>query len=156
MKTKVLGLLLLSLLLSSCASVGRSIVVGSTGGATIGALTGAALSRKGQKKKTITGSLIGGMLGALGGYLVHKKLDKRDERTRKELLFQLKNFGTQDGFGDAHSKNPMVTKPVIGSGWVNTRVDGNKLIEGHRVWTIEEPSQWVSDSKNSKKEELKK
>ena len=148
MKTKVLGLLLLSLLLSSCASVRRSMVTGAVGGATAGALTGGAFSRKGQKKNVVTGSLIGGLLGTWAGYLVHKRLDKRDERTRKELLFHLKNFGTKDGFGDTHSKKPMITKPIIGSDWVEAQINGNKLIEGHRVWTIEEKSQWVPNTKS--------
>ena len=98
MKISFLGFVLLSLLLSSCASVRRSMTAGAVGGATFGVLTGAALSQKGQKNQAITGSLIGGILGAWVGYLVHKKLKKRDERTRKELLFNLRNFDTASGF----------------------------------------------------------
>ena len=78
------------------------MTAGAVGGATFEVLTGAALSQKGQKNQAITGSLIGGP-GA--GYLVHKKLEKRDERTRKELLFNLKNFDTADRGSRHDAKN---------------------------------------------------
>ena len=105
MKFSFLGFILLSLLLSSCASVRRSMTAGAIGGATFEVLTGAALSQKGQKNQAITGSLIGGPLGAWAVYLVHKKLEKRDERTRKELLFNLKNFDTADRGSRHDAKN---------------------------------------------------
>ena len=63
MKFSFLGFILLS----SCASVRRSMTAGAVGGATFGVLTGAALSQKGQKNQAITGSLIGGPLGASAG-----------------------------------------------------------------------------------------
>ena len=66
MKISFLGFILLSLLLSSCASFRRSMTAGAVGGATFGVLTGAALSQKGQKNQAITGSLIGWPLGGPG------------------------------------------------------------------------------------------
>ena len=143
MKTKLLTILATVFLSQGCSTLKRSLVAGALAGATTGVFAGAMARPTGKKDNAAKGALVGGALGLAAGWFVHEKAQRRDERTRRELLLNLEKFGVggvpkADGGG-----NPALAKPVVDSEWVETRVEGNKLIEAHRVWVIKENSRWI-------------
>ncbi len=91
-----------ALLLGGCASTKGSVLLGGLTGATVGAGTGAALAPRKKGKVALKGALIGGALGLAASYFAHQALEKRDRRVRRELLFNLENFGV-DGLSGQNS-----------------------------------------------------
>ncbi len=130
-------------LVSSCSTMTRSLSLGAASGATAGTFVGAAIVRKDKPKSAVKGALVGGFLGAVASYFVHQGLKKRDEKTRKTLLFNLESFGITEPKKTESGDNPTLTKPVVDSQWVETRIEGNKLIQGHKVWIIKENPKWI-------------
>ena len=151
-KTRFYCIILLLFYLTSCSSLNRSLLLGTGTGMVTGAFIGTAGSVRNKKNNAVKGAVIGGLLGVGSGYFLHKGLEKRDVETRQKMLLNLDKFGT----GKSHLKttlpSPMLTKPIVGSEWVDTKIEGNKLIEAHRVWIIEENSGWVPDGQKEKKE----
>ena len=76
--------------LSSCASTTQSTLLGASIGASTGAITGG-ITKK-DHKGSLLGALFFGLMGGLSGYWGHKALEKRDEKVRKESVFQLENY----------------------------------------------------------------
>ena len=120
-----------------------------------GAVTGAVISNNiigGGTEHVGTGAAIGAAVGALGSYLIHRGLEKRDDRVRRETLLNLERYDvTPNGRNNSPqptSSTHMLTKPAVDVEWVDTRVDGGKLIEGHRVWRVTEPPRWIPGTVN--------
>ena len=126
-----------------CSTITRSISLGATTGAATGTLMGAAMVKQDKAKSSAKGALVTGIVGAIAGYFIHHLLAKRDEKARKELLFNLESFGITESKKGQTGANPMLTKPQVDSQWVETRIEGNKLIEAHRVWIIKENPKWL-------------
>lgn len=85
--------MILTLLTTGCASTSKSTLFGMSVGIGAGALTGAIVTKN--KKDTMKGALALGLVGALAGWFSHEALEKRDERVRKETIFNLEKFGVQ-------------------------------------------------------------
>ncbi len=136
-----------------------SLILGVTTGAGAGAIVG---NQSGGGDHVATGAAIGAVVGGLSAYLIHKSLDKRDEQLRRETLLNLEKYdvsapqrsskGGDIPVGPGHA----LTKPTVDVEWVETRVDGDKLVEGHKVWRITEKSKWVPDDGKQQKQEKKK
>ena len=128
--------------LTSCSSLKKSISLGVATGMTTGLLAGS-----GDSKKAKTGAAIGGLVGGIASYLIHKGLEKRDAKTRKETLFNLDKFGTYGPAKKSSMSNsaPFSLSPAqVEEDFVETHIkDGRMLIEGHRTWTISSDSQWI-------------
>ena len=92
MKNNVLCILFAALLIPGCATVKRSLVTGAVAGAAAGTVTGAAVSPTDKKRNSATGAAVGAVLGAAAAWFFHGELEKRDEKTRREVLFNLENF----------------------------------------------------------------
>src|ERR1700730_16777943 len=78
-------------LASGCATMKESIITGVATGAVSGLLLGPAIDR-GAPDAKLGGALIGAAVGGIAGYFIHKGLDDRDAKTRKETLFNLDKF----------------------------------------------------------------
>lgn len=147
MSKKLLPVLIAALLLStSCSSTRKSITLGLGIGAGTGAAIGAATS-KNHDKGAMTGGLIGALVGGIASFFVDKGLQERDQTTRRDTLFNLEKHGV---FGPSSGSSPKSNLPyglspaVVDEQYVETHVeDGTRLIEGHKVWTIREGSQWT-------------
>lgn len=88
-----IGLVLVSsLLLVGCSSVHRSLAVGIGSGLVLGAANGAIIQSEHRGHMMIQSALIGGALGGLVSYFVHNGVEKRDDRIRRETLFNLEKF----------------------------------------------------------------
>ena len=151
-KTRFYCVISLLFYLTSCSSLNRSLLLGTGTGIATGAFIGTAGSVRNKKNNAAKGALIGGLLGLGGGYFLHGKLEKRDAETRQKMLLNLDKFGAGKSRIKTTLPLPMLTKPIVGSEWVDTKIEGNKLIEAHRVWIIEENSGWVPNGQKEKKE----
>jgi hypothetical protein len=143
MKTKLLiTSLSLTLTLTSCSSMKKSVSLGLTSGA----ITGLAVQSSGGKNN-LQGAAIGAAIGGIASYFTHKGLKKRDDQTRRETLFNLDKFGVYQGHKPTKSKSntPFSIAPAtVEQDYIETHVqDGKRLIEGHRVWTISDETQWI-------------
>ncbi len=137
----------LALLSSSCSSTRKSIALGLAAGAGTGAAIGSISSPHG--KGAMTGLAIGALVGGIASYFIDKGLQDRDQNVRRDTLFNLEKHGV---FGSEVSSRPKsstpygVTPAVVDEQYVETHVqDGTKLIEGHKVWTIQENAHWMRE-----------
>ncbi len=133
-------------ILSSCATTKRSIILGLATGAGTGAILGSTLSRD-HDKGAMTGLAIGAIIGGIASYFVDDELKQRDNATRKDTLFNLEKHGVFGGSSQSSAPSGNfpygLTAPVVDESFNDTHVeDGTKLIEGHRVWTIQDGAQW--------------
>ena len=150
---------------TGCATVGKSILLGTAAGTIAGATSGAYWGLENREKYALQAAIYTGLAGGLAGYFAHEHLEERDEQVRQETLFNLEKFGVDSGPGPSHSysaqgtqgtapvEGPVLMVPKVESQWVKTQVQGKKLIEGHRVWVITEDSQWPSTQKIIKRED---
>lgn len=132
-----------SLFLSSCASMSDSLIVGIGSGA----VAGAAIAHNGQGDSG-TGAAVGAAIGGLSAYLIHKGIEKREEKIRRETLLNLEKFDVSKPPKTGTVSIPAggghyLTKPVVDMEWIETQVQGDKLVEGHRVWRIIEKPKWI-------------
>lgn len=149
---KIIGL---SILLSSCATTKKSISLGIATGAASGALMGSTMNSD-HGKGAMTGLAIGALVGGIAAYFIDDGLEKRDQETRRDTLFNLEKNGVFGSGSIQSSQAPSnfpygLSSPVVDEQFMDTHVeDGTKLIEGHRIWTIEEGSRWNPQTPNRK------
>lgn len=144
-------------LLSGCSTMSNSIMLGVGSGAAVGAIAGN--QSGGGSDRASSGAAIGAAVGALSAYLIHKGLEKRDEKLRRETLLNLERYDVSAPSRSLPSSaypaggGHLLTKPSVDVEWIETKVDGDKLIEGHRVWRIIEKPKWIpgEDNKDEKK-----
>lgn len=127
------------LLQTGCSSMGKSAGLG----AAIGAGTGAALGgivdpgKNGQyrTRNVIIGAGLGALAGGFTGAAIHESSD-RD----KELAY-LKGKEAGRKSGTAKSA-PSLQEPKVEAVWVESKIAGNRFIEGHYEYVITEPTRW--------------
>lgn len=132
-----------SLIFSSCASMSDSLILGIGSGAA----AGGALAHNGSGDAG-TGAAVGAAIGGLAAYLIHKGVEKREEKVRRETLLNLEKFDVSAPQKTGTVSIPaggghFLTKPVVDMEWIETQVQGDKLVEGHRVWKIIEKPKWI-------------
>ena len=93
MKSIFFYLFLAAFLSPSCASRRGVLVTGTGIGVANGAIVGAALKRQGKKDASAVGAVVGGLTGFLFGQFINNRLEERDKRVRRDVLFNLQNFG---------------------------------------------------------------
>lgn len=113
-------LLTTTLLLTSCSTTRKSIALGITTGAATGAGLGSAMSH--DKQGTLTGLAIGAVVGGIASYLIDQGLEKRDQETRQQTLFNLEKYGV---FGDSEIANKLRMQEVR---------------ESSKSWEVERPN----------------
>jgi len=148
MPKKILFLLTIcSVLLSSCATTKKSITLGLATGAGAGAILGSTMSSD-HDKGAMTGLAVGAVIGAIAAYFIDDGLQKRDQDTRKDTLFNLEKHGVFGGSSQSNYSHQGdfpygLTAPVVDEQYIDTHVEDNtKLIEGHKIWTIQDGAQW--------------
>jgi hypothetical protein len=136
-----------ALLSSSCSSTRKSIALGLATGAGTGAAIGAFTSPHG--KGATTGLAVGALVGGIASYFIDKGMQDRDQNVRRDTLFNLEKHGVfgSDLPSSSKSSAPYGIAPAaVSEEYVETHVeDGSKLIEGHKIWTIQENSHWMRE-----------
>ena len=89
---KLLCILSLTTMLSSCSTTSRTTWLSAGIGSLTGATAGYFLADKERGKKTMQSAAISAVIGATIGYFTHKGLQERDEKIRKETLFNLDKY----------------------------------------------------------------
>lgn len=148
MKTTLLVSLTSFFLFNGCSTLKQSLLLGIGSGAAIGAVSGGVMSAQYGRQYALQGTLIGAAVGGIAGFLIHKGLETRDDSTRRDTLFNLDKFNVQAPVGKLPAP-PGISRPVVESEWIDTQVQGKKLIEGHRVWVISEEPQWIFDQQTN-------
>lgn len=139
---KLITYLLLSIYTTSCSTMKESLVLGTSSGIAVGLGASSIIKNKNKDKTRLTSSLIGAGIGAISSYFIHKGVKAKEAKVRRNTLFNLEKFGVSS-IPNFKGKLPKsITKPIVKEQWVDSKVDGQKLIEGHRVWIIEENSKW--------------
>lgn len=151
MNILVLTMLMVSMV--GCSTMRESLIVGAGTGAATGAIGASSFADRNKGQAALQGALIGGAIGGIASYFLHKGMDKRDDRVRRDTLFNLEKFNvsTPSGYQGATSSGPGLTVPKVEAQWIDTQVQGKKLVEGHRVWIITEEPQWVPNPPKAKK-----
>ncbi len=149
--------ILVSYTVSGCSTLSDSLIVGVGTGAAAGAVVASNLNG-GRSEQALTGAAIGAAMGALGSYLIYGGLQKRDYRVRRETLLNLERYDvsgvppTTAPIQSTGSSTHMLTKPTVDVEWIDTRVDGGKLIEGHRVWRVTDNPKWIPGDSSKPKQ----
>ncbi|WP_127718213.1 hypothetical protein [Halobacteriovorax sp. HLS] len=141
--------MVIAIMTTGCSTMRESLTLGISTGAATGAVAGASLN-KNSGKGALQGALVGGAISGIASYFIHKGLKKRDQKTRRETLFNLDKFGIDYPKNYSTGNGPGLSMPVVESEWVDTQVKGKKLVEGHRVWIISEEPQWIPNSELKK------
>ncbi len=134
----VLGLSAL-LLQSGFSSMGKSVGLGTAIGAGSGAMLGGIVDpgKNGQyrTRNVIIGAGVGAIAGGFAGNAIHESNEKD-----KELAY-LKGKEAERKSSKAGSP-PSLQQPKVEAIWVESKVVGNRYIEGHFEYIITEPTRW--------------
>ena len=79
------------LVLTSCATLRDSLILGAGTGAVLGGVAGSQL-RGDRSENAITGAIIGGVVGGVASYFIHGSLESRDAKVRKDTLLNLEKY----------------------------------------------------------------
>ncbi len=122
---------------TGCSSMGKSAGLGSAIGAGTGAALGGIIGQDGKHRtrNVIIGASVGAIAGGFAGSAIHES-NERD----KELAY-LKGKESERKSSKGQS-TPALQQPKVEAIWVESKVVGNRYIEGHFEYIITEPTRW--------------
>lgn len=125
------------LLQTGCSSMGKSVGLGSAIGAGTGAALGGILSQDGKyrTRNVIIGAGVGAVAGGFAGSAVYGS----NERDKELAFLKGKEAERKSSKGQA---TPSLQEPKVEAIWVESKVVGNRYIEGHFECIITEPTRW--------------
>lgn len=127
-----------AVLMTGCSSKGKSIGLGSSLGAGMGAAFGGIVSpgKNGQyrTRNVIVGASVGAIAGGFTGMALHEQKEQEKEIA---LLKAKKNESPR------RPSPPSLEEPKVEAQWVESKVVGNKWVEGHYEYVITEPTRWA-------------
>lgn len=136
--TVFLGLAFLIAFTSGCATQGKSIGLGGAIGAGTGAILGGIVDPGKNGQYRTRNVIIGAGVGAIAGSIAGATLHENNERD-KELAY-LK--GRESKNSSTAQATPSLQQPKVEAQWVESKVIGNRYIEGHFEYIITEPTRW--------------
>ena len=143
------------LTVSGCATMRDSLILGAGSGIAGGAAVGAIAGSKHPGGGALIGAAIGAAVGLAAGYFTSKGLESRDSEVRKDTLFSLEKFGVS-AVPSQNSSVPAISFPVVEEQKIETHRQGNKVIEGHRVWVMSDDSNVLYNKPTDKENGSKK
>jgi hypothetical protein len=155
-----LALISVALFQVSCSTTGKSVATGAIAGAGVGAGTGLFHPQETRGEAVAISAGIGAVVGGVAGYLIHGSLKDRDTKVRKTTLFNLESHGIERPTTGVPVSDfrMLLSNPSVEMEWVETHIDGPKLVQGHKVFTITEGSRWnlTSDIPHKKKKRTRR
>lgn len=137
-----LSVFLLLIVLSfttGCATQGKSIGLGGVIGAGTGAVLGGIINpgKNGQyrTRNVIIGAVAGGIAGSVAGAAIHENTERE-----KEIAY-LKGRESKSSESKPQVM-PSLQQPKVEAVWVESKVVGNRYVEGHFEYIITEPTRW--------------
>ncbi len=125
-------------LMGGCASQEKSMgfggLFGAGAGAALGGIADPGKNGKYRTRNVIIGAAAGGIAGTVAGAALHDNTERE-----KELAF-LK--GRESKRETRAPEVPALQDPKVEAEWVDTKVQGNRWIEGHYEYVIKEPVRW--------------
>lgn len=125
---------------TGCATANKSTGLGGMIGAGTGAMLGGIVDpgKDGEyrTRNVIVGAALGGMAGMVTGSVIHKEMDEQ----KKEAFMK----GRASSPPPQAGVMPSLTQARVRTEWIESRVSGNRFVEGHFEYVIEEPSRWDS------------
>lgn len=132
------GFLALAIYMSGCATQSKSLALGGAIGAGTGAVLGGIVDpgKDGEyrTRNVIVGSALGGMAGMVTGAVIHENTE-----SKKQEAFQA---GQKSASQPKPGAMPALRQPKVEAHWVESRVLGNRFVEGHFEYVIVEPTRW--------------
>jgi hypothetical protein len=134
--------------LSGCATMRDSVFTGIGTGAVAGLALGPAASKA--PDAMLGGALIGAAVGGISAYFIHKGLDDRDAKVRKDTLFNLDKYNvSRPSSGGDYEYG--IAPPGVETECFDTEIRGDKLIQAHCESRIVGTPEWVKNSGKKKK-----
>lgn len=123
---------------TGCATQGKSLGMGAGIGAGAGAIAGgiADPGKDGEHRtrNVIVGSALGGVAGVVAGGLLY---DAGEDKRRAGY-----EAGKKAGSKPQSGTMPALSQPKVEARWVDSKVIGNRYVEGHFEYVIVEPIRW--------------
>lgn len=133
-------MIIAAVLMGGCASREKSIGLGGTLGAGMGAAIGGIVDpgKNGQyrTRNVIIGASVGAIAGGFTGMSLHEQKEQEKE------LALMKNRSSSSVKAPIP---PALQEPKVEAHWVESKVVGNKWVEGHYEYVITEPTRWTSN-----------
>jgi len=130
--------IVMSLIVSGCATSTRSIGLGGAIGAGTGAVLGGIVDpgKNGEyrTRNVIVGGAIGGMAGMMAGSVIHENTENK----KREAFLKGQASVPQSKQGSA----PALKTPKVETRWMESKIVGNRFIDGHFEYVIIEPTRW--------------
>lgn len=136
-KIALMGLIGTSL---GCSSLEKTSLLGMTTGVSIGVIANETMNPESDSKSRMRSAGIGALVGIASGLLLHKVIKKKEDKVRRETLFNLEAHGIRQGFkpvvGSRYGN--FVSNPHVREDYIKTHVtdDGRTLIQGHKIWKL--------------------
>lgn len=143
LKRKIpLGLTLL-FLLSGCATVEKSTLLGGVIGSVVGGSIGSLASQNGDSQQRTTGLLVGAAAGGALGALIGNQSYKEQEKKKLEANM---NYGAPNlemfGSGSDKDKGPKLRPAQVRVRYVEDQVKDGVFVPAHFEYEIAEPARW--------------
>lgn len=134
----------LTLILSGCATAGKSTILGSALGVFVGGSIGALATQHAEPGDRTTGLLIGaGLGGAIGGLIgneVHKEQEKKAALKGFDGTSNMEIFGR----GGEKDKRPTLRPAQVKVRYVEDAIKDGVFVPAHFEYEISEPARWES------------
>jgi hypothetical protein len=126
-------------LTTGCATQGKSIglggVIGAGTGAILGGIVDPGKNGKYRTRNVIIGAAAGGIAGSVAGAAIHENTERERE------IAYLKGRDSKNSSQNSQAM-PSLQQPKVEAIWVESKVAGNRYIEGHFEYVIAEPTRW--------------
>lgn len=141
--SRALSLIILPIMVTACATSGKSTLtgmgVGAGLGAGVGALAEAGPGGQNRIRNVFIGATAGSVAGAGAGYLLHNS----KENAEKDAYEKGKKEGSrwQDS-GSSGANQPTLIPAKVDARFVDDSVRGNVFVPAHFEYVIIEPARW--------------
>lgn len=129
-------MIFLTLIFSSgCATQNKSVALGGLLGVGTGAAVGGIIDPGKNGKYRTRNVVIGAAVGGITGSMIGSELHENNERD-KQLSYM------KGRESNKRTSVPALQNPKVEAIWVDSKVSGNRYIEGHYEYIITEPTRW--------------